>query len=160
MRQKTAVVQNFSQPTNSSLLPSEYRVFPYLRIHFRSYYTIRCERKVRFLMRSTLAFELTCATFKYYFKSLDDLLAGHSAGCVDVGAHSAPNWISQMSYDSAHTIAINDCMVATTCVRILDTLPDNHRNTVIGLTLSFFDVERELTRLSSVAPPAVLKVAI
>jgi hypothetical protein len=51
-------------------------------------------------------------------------------------------------------------MVATTCVCILDTLADYHRNTVIGLTLSFFDVERELTRLSSVAPPAVLKVAI
>ena len=42
-------------------------------------------------------------------------------------------------------------MVAAPCVRILDTLAHYHRNTVIGITLSIFDVEREQTRLSSVA---------
>jgi hypothetical protein len=42
--------------------------------------------------------------------------------------------------------------VAIPYVRILDTLAHYHRNTVMGLTLSIFDVERELTRLSSVAP--------
>jgi hypothetical protein len=43
-------------------------------------------------------------------------------------------------------------MVAAPYVRIPDTLAHYLRNAVIGLDLSIFDVKRELTRLSSVAP--------
>ena len=47
--------RRFSQSHNGSLL-SESRVFPYLRIHFRSYYVLRCAL-IGVSGVSTLAFE-------------------------------------------------------------------------------------------------------
>jgi hypothetical protein len=66
----------------------------------------------------------------------------------------SPNWITQMSYNSPRTgtTAIIDRLVVAPYVRIRDTLAHYHRNSIIGLTSAIFDVERELTRLCSVAP--------